>query len=96
MEAKPSTSTLKPAESSQPTVTNTFTTPSEKVPAAEDDSNERITEAQVEQVVNGPPDGGLKAWAVVAGGLINYIATFGAMQTVITWSRSLLTLLQAY
>lgn len=26
---------------------------------------------------SGPPDGGLKAWSVVAGGLINYCATFG-------------------
>ncbi|OQE08940.1 hypothetical protein PENVUL_c008G10016 [Penicillium vulpinum] len=30
---------------------------------------------------NGPPDGGFKAWAVVAGGLINYCATFGLLNS---------------
>ncbi|KAJ9293895.1 hypothetical protein DTO271G3_7271 [Paecilomyces variotii] len=30
---------------------------------------------------NGPLDGGFKAWAVVAGGLINYCATFGLLNS---------------
>lgn len=53
---------------STPNLSVDSTTDSTAAVSADEGQNEKNS---------GAPDGGFKAWAVVAGGLINYCATFG-------------------
>ncbi|KAI0205153.1 MFS general substrate transporter [Astrocystis sublimbata] len=50
-------------------------------PESANNPQEDFSNAGDGEKANGAPDGGAKAWGVVAGGLINYIATFGLLNS---------------